>query len=45
VRPADIERAEQALPMADMVAAAVSAAVAEDFRFPSAVLESKPTFS
>jgi thiamine biosynthesis protein ThiI len=45
VRLADVQAAEQALPVADMVATAAAAAVSEDFRFPTAVLESKPTVS
>jgi hypothetical protein len=34
-----VERAEQALPIEEMVGAAVAATVTEDFRFPTAVLE------
>ena len=34
-----VERAEQALPIDEMVAAAVAAAAVEEFRFPTPVLE------
>lgn len=34
VRPEDVERAEEALPIASMVEAAAAAAAVEDFRFP-----------
>ena len=34
VRPAEVEAAEQALPIEEMIAAALSAAAVEDFRFP-----------
>jgi thiamine biosynthesis protein ThiI len=40
-RLADVERAEQALPMDEMVAAALGAVAVEDFRFPTPVLEYK----
>ena len=43
VRLADIERAEQALPIEEMVATAVAAAISEQFRFPTPVLESRPS--
>ena len=43
VRLPDVHRAEQALPVAEMVAAAAAAAVSEEFRFPGAVLESNPS--
>ncbi|HXI27901.1 MAG TPA: tRNA uracil 4-sulfurtransferase ThiI, partial [Vicinamibacterales bacterium] len=43
VRLPDVHQAEQALPVAEMVAAAAAAAVSEEFRFPGAVLESKPS--
>jgi len=36
-----VERAELALPMDEMVAAALSAVAVEDFRFPTPVLEYK----
>ena len=39
----DVHAAEQALPIEEMVAAASAAAVSELFRFPGAVLESKPS--
>ena len=39
----DIHAAEQALPIDEMVAAAAAGAVSELFRFPGAVLESKPS--
>src|SRR5262249_36853115 len=45
VRLSDGDPAEQTLPVADMVAAAVSSTVSEDFRFPTAVLESRPSIS
>jgi thiamine biosynthesis protein ThiI len=45
VRLVDVERAEQALPVDEMVASAVDAVSAEDFRYPTAVLESKPSLS
>jgi tRNA uracil 4-sulfurtransferase len=45
VRLPDVHQAEQALPVAEMVAAAAAAAVSEEFRFPGAVLESKPSIS
>jgi thiamine biosynthesis protein ThiI len=45
VRLVDVERAEQALPVDEMVASAVDAISAEDFRYPTAVLESKPSLS
>src|SRR5262245_15758242 len=45
VRLSAVAEAEQALPVADMVASAADAAVTEDFRFPTAVLESKPSLS
>ncbi|HKB13097.1 MAG TPA: tRNA uracil 4-sulfurtransferase ThiI [Vicinamibacterales bacterium] len=45
VRLSDVDAAEQTLPVADMVAAAVSSTVSEDFRFPTAVLESRPSIS
>jgi thiamine biosynthesis protein ThiI len=38
-RLAEVERAELALPIEEMVTAATAAAVVEDFRFPTAVLE------
>jgi hypothetical protein len=34
-----VERAEQALPIEEMVTAATAAAIVEDLRFPTAVLE------
>ena len=43
VRLADVHAAEQALPIDAMVAAAAAAAVSETFRFPGAVLESRPS--
>jgi len=45
VRLVDDERTEQALPVDEMVASAVDAISAEDFRYPTAVLESKPSLS
>jgi thiamine biosynthesis protein ThiI len=45
VRLVDVERAEQALPVDEMVASAVDAISTEDFRYPTAVLESKPSLS
>jgi thiamine biosynthesis protein ThiI len=45
VRLADIAQAEQALPIDEMVATASAAAVSEQFRFPTAVLESKSSIS
>ena len=45
VRLADIERAEQALPIEEMVATAAAAAISEQFRFPTPVLESRPSIS
>jgi tRNA uracil 4-sulfurtransferase len=45
VRPVDIDRAEEALPIDEMVAAAIAGAAVEDFRFPTAVLESRPSLS
>jgi tRNA uracil 4-sulfurtransferase len=45
VRLSDVDAAEQALPVEEMVAAAIAAAVSEDFRFPTAVLESRPSVS
>jgi thiamine biosynthesis protein ThiI len=41
VKLPDVHAAEQALPVAEMVAAAAAAATSELFRFPGAVLESK----
>jgi thiamine biosynthesis protein ThiI len=43
VRLPDVHAAEQALPIEEMVAAASAGAVSELFRFPGAVLESKPS--
>jgi len=43
VKLPDVHAAEQALPVAEMVAAAAAAASSELFRFPGAVLESKPS--
>jgi len=43
VRLPDVHQAEQALPVAEMVAAAAASAVSEEFRFPGAVLESNPS--
>jgi len=45
VRLAEVERAEHALPVEDMVATAVAAVSVQDFRFPTAVLESRPSLS
>ena len=45
VRQSEIDEAEQSLPIAEMVASAAAAAVSEDFRFPTAVLESRPSLS
>ena len=45
VRLSAVSEAEQALPVTDMVASAADAAVTEDFRFPTAVLESRPSLS
>jgi thiamine biosynthesis protein ThiI len=43
VRMHDIESAEQVLPIEEMIASAAAAAAVEDFRYPAAVLESKPS--
>jgi len=45
VRLSDIHAAEASLPVEEMVATAAAAAVGETFRFPTAVLESKPSLS
>ena len=45
VRLAEVEQAEHALPVEDMVATAVAAVSVQDFRFPTAVLESRPSLS
>jgi len=45
VRLAEVERAEHALPVEDMVGTAVAAVSVQDFRFPTAVLESRPSLS
>jgi tRNA uracil 4-sulfurtransferase len=45
VRPAQVEQAEQALPIDEMVSSAVAASAVEDFRYPTAVLESRPSLS
>jgi thiamine biosynthesis protein ThiI len=40
-----VEQAEQALPIDEMVSSAVAAIAVEDFRYPTAVLESRPSLS
>jgi tRNA uracil 4-sulfurtransferase len=45
VRLSDVCAAEQALSIEEMVATAAAAAVSETFRFPTAVLESRPSLS
>jgi thiamine biosynthesis protein ThiI len=45
VRLPDVEQAEQALPIDEMVASALAAVAVEDFRYPTAVLESRPSLS
>ncbi len=40
-----LAQAERALPIAEMVTAAVAAVSVQDFRFPTAVLESRPSLS
>jgi tRNA uracil 4-sulfurtransferase len=45
VRLSAVCAAEQALPIEEMVATATAAAVSETFRFPTAVLESRPSIS
>ena len=44
-RLSDVEQAEQALPIDEMVSSAVAAIAVEDFRYPTAVLESNPSLS
>jgi thiamine biosynthesis protein ThiI len=45
VRMAQVEQAEQALPIDEMVSSAIAAIAVEDFRYPTAVLESRPSLS
>jgi tRNA uracil 4-sulfurtransferase len=45
VHLSQVERAEQVLPIDDMVSSAVAAVAVEDFRYPAAVLESRPSLS
>jgi len=45
VHLSQVEQAEQALPIDEMVASALAAAAVEDFRYPTAVLESRPSLS
>lgn len=43
VRLDEVARAEEGLPIDEMVSAALAAASVEDFRYPTPVLESKPS--
>ena len=45
VHLSQVEQAEQALPIDEMVSSAVAAIAVEDFRYPTAVLESRPSLS
>jgi len=45
VRLPEVEQAEQALPIDEMVSSALAATAVADFRYPTAVLESKPSLS